>query len=65
MGMGNLGGGEVRGGPKHEQMDVVQNPKSGGRFSRPAFQLLCGVPARELPPGVSGTTASLTHPPSN
>lgn len=53
MGMGSLGGREVRGAPKYELMEVVQNPKSGGQFSRPVLHLLCRVPAGELSPGGS------------
>lgn len=58
--MGSLGGREVRGGPKYEPMEVVQNPKSGEQFSRPAFQILCPVPARTW---WLATTASLNPSP--
>lgn len=62
MGMENLGGEEVRGGPKDEPVEVVQNPKSGGQFSRPAFQLLCGVPVLSVSSHLEASNRSLPNP---
>lgn len=62
--MGSLGGREVRGAPKYELMEVVQNPKSGDSFPDLSYISFAGyLPVNSH---LEAHNQSLpAHPPSN